>query len=87
MRTVSAIMRFDTAIEVTASELRVELMFPADEESAAFSELRLELARQNLFTKWTATSTSRARDSCERLHSTKPQEHAVADGDLPGVRV
>lgn len=36
VRTISAIMRFDTAIEVTASELRVELMFPADEESAAF---------------------------------------------------
>jgi len=33
-------MRFDTAIEVTASELRVELMFPADEESAAFFEER-----------------------------------------------
>jgi|GEM_PF-2628432 len=29
-------MRFDTAVEVTASELRVELMFPADEDSDAF---------------------------------------------------
>lgn len=36
VRTISAILRFDTAIEVTASELRVELMFPADEASAAF---------------------------------------------------
>jgi hypothetical protein len=29
-------MRFDTAVEVTASELRVELMFPADDDSDAF---------------------------------------------------
>lgn len=36
VRTISTVMRFDTAIEVTASELRVELMFPADDESAAF---------------------------------------------------
>lgn len=36
VRTISTIMRFDTAIEVTASELRVELMFPADEESDAW---------------------------------------------------
>jgi transcriptional regulator with XRE-family HTH domain len=36
VRTISAVMRFDSAVEVTASELRVELMFPADRESAAF---------------------------------------------------
>lgn len=36
MRTISAVMRFDTAVEVTASELRVELMFPADDESDAY---------------------------------------------------
>ncbi len=36
VRTVSAVLRFDTAADVTASELRVELMFPADEPSAAF---------------------------------------------------
>lgn len=29
-------MRFDTASEVTASELRVELMFPADDDSESF---------------------------------------------------
>lgn len=40
--TISAILRFDTAVEVTASELRVELMVPADEESASF------------FTSWAA---------------------------------
>lgn len=41
IRTISTVMRFDTAIEVTASELRVELMFPADDESEAFfHELR-----------------------------------------------
>jgi hypothetical protein len=36
VRTISTVMRFDTAIEVTASELRVELMFPADDESDAY---------------------------------------------------
>ena len=36
VRTISTVMRFDTAIEVTASDLRVELMFPADEESDAY---------------------------------------------------
>jgi hypothetical protein len=32
------VMRFDTALEVTASELRVEWLFPADSDSAAFFE-------------------------------------------------
>jgi hypothetical protein len=36
VRTISAVMTFDSAVEVTASELRVELMFPADSESATF---------------------------------------------------
>jgi transcriptional regulator with XRE-family HTH domain len=36
VRTISTVMRFDTAIEVTASELRVELMFPADDDSERF---------------------------------------------------
>lgn len=36
VRTVSTVLRFDTATEVTASELRVELMFPADDASDAF---------------------------------------------------
>lgn len=36
VRTISTVMRFDTAVEVTASELRVELMFPADDESERF---------------------------------------------------
>ncbi len=36
VRTVSTVLRFDTAVEVTASELRVELMFPADEASDSF---------------------------------------------------
>lgn len=36
VRTISTVMRFDTAIEVTASELRVELMFPADDDSESF---------------------------------------------------
>lgn len=33
VRTVSTVMRFDTAVEVTTSELRVELMYPADDDS------------------------------------------------------
>lgn len=36
VRTISTVMRFDTAIEVTASELRIELMFPADDDSERF---------------------------------------------------
>ncbi len=40
VRTISAVMRFDTAIEVTTSELRVELMFPADPASDAFFKRR-----------------------------------------------
>jgi transcriptional regulator with XRE-family HTH domain len=36
VRTISTVMRFDGAVEVTASELRVELMFPADDESDAY---------------------------------------------------
>jgi hypothetical protein len=31
MRTISTVMRFDTAIEVATSQLRIELMFPADD--------------------------------------------------------
>jgi transcriptional regulator with XRE-family HTH domain len=36
IRTISTVMRFDTAVEVTASELRVELMFPADDASEGY---------------------------------------------------
>jgi transcriptional regulator with XRE-family HTH domain len=36
VRTISTVMRFDTAVDVTASELRVELMFPADGDSDGF---------------------------------------------------
>jgi transcriptional regulator with XRE-family HTH domain len=36
IRTISTVMRFDTAVDVTVSELRVELMFPADDESEAY---------------------------------------------------
>lgn len=36
IRTISTVMRFDTAVDVTASELRLELMFPADDESEAY---------------------------------------------------
>ena len=35
VRTISTVMRFDTATEVTTSQLRVELMFPADEAAEA----------------------------------------------------
>ena len=36
IRTISTMMRFDTAVDVTVSELRVELMFPVDDESEAY---------------------------------------------------
>ena len=36
VRTISAVMRFDSAVEVTTSQLRIELMFPADDEADAF---------------------------------------------------
>jgi transcriptional regulator with XRE-family HTH domain len=36
VRTIATVMRFDTAVEVTASELRIELLFPADDESDEF---------------------------------------------------
>lgn len=36
VRTISTVMRFDTAVEVTTSQLRIELMFPADEDADAY---------------------------------------------------
>jgi hypothetical protein len=42
IRTISTILRFDTAVDVTASELRIELMFPADDESDAGLRALLE---------------------------------------------
>lgn len=36
LRTISTVMRFDAASDVTASELKVELAFPADEASERF---------------------------------------------------
>lgn len=36
IRTVSTVMRFDTAVDVQVAELRVELMFPADGEAESF---------------------------------------------------
>lgn len=33
IRTIATVMRFDAAVELTTDELRVELMFPADEPS------------------------------------------------------
>lgn len=38
--TISAVMRFGTAVEITTSQLRVELMFPADEATEAFFRAR-----------------------------------------------
>ena len=35
VRTISTVMRFGTAIEITTSQLRIELMFPADAASEA----------------------------------------------------
>jgi hypothetical protein len=36
VRTISAVMRFDTVVEITTSQLRVELMFPADDAAEAY---------------------------------------------------
>lgn len=36
IRTITSVMRFDTAVEVNTAELKVELMFPADETSEVF---------------------------------------------------
>lgn len=36
VRTISTVMRFDTAIEITTSQLRIELMFPADQAADAY---------------------------------------------------
>ncbi len=40
VRTISAVMRFGTAIEVTTSQLRIELMFPADDDAEAWFRTR-----------------------------------------------
>jgi hypothetical protein len=37
-------MRFATAVEITTSELRVELMFPADDDAAAYFQARASMA-------------------------------------------
>jgi len=36
VRTISTVMRFETAIEITTSQLRIELMFPADDVAEAY---------------------------------------------------
>jgi MmyB-like transcription regulator ligand binding domain len=36
VRTISTVMRFDTAIEVTTSQMRIGLMFPADDAAEAY---------------------------------------------------
>ena len=36
VRTISAVMTFDAAVEVTTSQLRIELMFPADQTADTF---------------------------------------------------
>jgi hypothetical protein len=40
VRTISAVMRFDTAVEITTSQLRVELMFPAGDAAQAYFQAR-----------------------------------------------
>ena len=40
VRTISAVMRFDTAVEITTSQLRVELLFPADDAAEAYFQGR-----------------------------------------------
>lgn len=45
--TISAVMRFDSAVEVTTSRLRVELMFPADEAAEPFFRARRQTMPEN----------------------------------------
>jgi hypothetical protein len=40
VRTISTVMRFDATIEVTTSQLRIELMFPADDAAEAYFQAR-----------------------------------------------
>jgi len=40
VRTISAVMRFDTAVEITTSQLRIELMFPAGDAAEAYFQVR-----------------------------------------------
>lgn len=40
VRTISAFMRFDTAVKITTSQLRIELMFPADDVAEAYFQSR-----------------------------------------------
>ena len=56
VRTISTVMRFDTAVEVTASELRVELMFPADEESDVFFRQAIDRSLRSLLPHVNAAS-------------------------------
>lgn len=44
IRTLSTVMRFDSAVEVTTAGLRVELMFPADDASEAYFRNRARTA-------------------------------------------
>ena len=44
IKTVSMVARFGTAREVTLDELRVELVFPRDEEAEAFFRRSAQLA-------------------------------------------
>ena len=36
----AAVMRFDTAVEIITSQLRIELMFPADDAAEAYFQAR-----------------------------------------------
>jgi hypothetical protein len=44
IKTVAMVARFGTAREVTLDELRVELVFPRDDEAEAFFRLSAEAA-------------------------------------------
>ena len=46
IKTVSMVARFGTAREVTLDELRVELVFPQDEEAEAFFRGSAQAARE-----------------------------------------
>jgi hypothetical protein len=81
IRTISTVMRFDTAVDVTASELRVELMFPADDETDTYFREAINQAR---VTRSAGARASVERTSCRHgIQADLPNQNASGAG-VPG---
>ncbi len=58
LSTISTVASFGTALDVTVNELRIEMVFPADEDTESFfANSRLERRPPPDFTLWCATNT------------------------------